>query len=45
VRDWPVPGAGVAKHHGYAAQWYALALLTAGLWLVLTIRQRNKTSR
>jgi surfeit locus 1 family protein len=45
VRDWPVPGAGAAKHHGYAAQWYALALLTAGLWLVLTIRQRNKTSR
>ena len=45
VRDWPVPGAGVAKHHGYAAQWYALALLTAGLWLALTIRQRIKKTR
>ncbi len=42
VRDWPVPGAGVDRHHGYAAQWYALAALTAGLWLALTIRQRTR---
>ncbi len=32
VRAWPVPGNGVAKHHGYAFQWYALAALVAGLW-------------
>ena len=32
VRDWPVPGDGVARHHGYAFQWYALAALVAGLW-------------
>jgi len=32
MRVWPVPGDGVAKHHGYAFQWYALAALVAGLW-------------
>ena len=32
-RDWPVPDAGVAKHHGYAAQWFGLCALVAGLYL------------
>lgn len=33
ARDWTEPGSGVDKHHGYAFQWYALALATALLWL------------
>lgn len=31
VREWPRPDAGVARHRGYAVQWYAFALLAAGL--------------
>ncbi len=30
-RDWPAPGSGVDKHHGYAFQWFALSGLTLGL--------------
>lgn len=45
VRDWPIPGAGTEKHRAYAVQWYALAGLTALLWLGLSLRQlkRNRT--
>lgn len=32
-RDWPVPGSGVDKHHGYAFQWFALSVLTLALLL------------
>jgi surfeit locus 1 family protein len=31
-RDWVQPGSDVAKHRGYAFQWYALAAATAALW-------------
>jgi surfeit locus 1 family protein len=31
--DWPAPSLGVEKHHGYAAQWFALSLLTCGLYV------------
>ncbi len=31
--DWPAPDTGVAKHHGYAAQWFALSALTLGLYV------------
>jgi surfeit locus 1 family protein len=27
-RDWPAPGTGVAKHQGYAFQWFGLSALT-----------------
>lgn len=33
LRDWPAPATGLAKHHGYAAQWFALCALIAGLTL------------
>lgn len=48
VREWPVPGDGVARHHGYAFQWYSLAALVAGLWawfLVKAGRRRRKEGR
>jgi surfeit locus 1 family protein len=44
ARDWAEPGSGVDKHHGYAFQWYALALATALLWLwfgVIAPRRRT----
>lgn len=31
-RDWPRPSADVAKHQGYATQWFLLSLLFAGLY-------------
>jgi surfeit locus 1 family protein len=43
-RDWPAPANDVAKHQGYAFQWFGLATLTAGLWLWFVIikpRRRN----
>jgi len=41
IRDWPSPGAGVDKHRAYAFQWYSMAVLIAGLWVVLTWRRRR----
>ncbi|HJV67793.1 SURF1 family protein [Ideonella sp.] len=43
LRDWPMPAVDVAKHYGYAAQWFALCALTAGLyvWFQL-IRPRRR---
>jgi surfeit locus 1 family protein len=44
-RDWPAPSTGVAKHHGYAFQWFGLSALTVILYvwfqLVQPRRQRN----
>lgn len=36
-RDWPQPDLGVDKHHGYAAQWFALSALSLGLTLWLSV--------
>lgn len=33
ARDWPEADLGVAKHYGYAAQWFALAALIALLYV------------
>lgn len=33
VRDWAISGPTAATHYGYAFQWYAMALVTALLWL------------
>lgn len=32
LRDWPAPAVDVQKHFGYAAQWFALSALCAGLY-------------
>jgi len=45
VRDWPDPGSGVDKHLGYAFQWYALAVLAAGLWVRFVLFGRRKAGR
>ncbi len=33
LREWPQPATGVAKHHGYAFQWFALSTLILGLYV------------
>jgi surfeit locus 1 family protein len=45
-RQWPVVTADVAKHHGYAFQWFALSALITGLyvWFQL-IRPRRAAAR
>lgn len=47
--DWPAPDSGVAKHHGYAAQWFALSALTLGLYVwfqvLLPYRRRRRSAR
>jgi surfeit locus 1 family protein len=39
VRAWERPDAGVNTHRAYALQWYALALLTAIIYVVLGFRR------
>jgi surfeit locus 1 family protein len=45
ARDWVEPGGGVAKHRGYAFQWYALAAATAALWLWFALRTTPADAR
>lgn len=45
VREWPDPGTGVDKHLGYAFQWYALAVLVAGLWIRFVLFGAGKADR
>lgn len=40
ARDWPPLDAGVAKHHGYAFQWFALCGLVAILYLWFQVVRR-----
>lgn len=42
VRDWPVAGAGVDKHHGYAFQWYALAAMAVLFFVITGFRSGRK---
>ena len=44
IRDWPSVDAGVAKHYGYAFQWFALCGLIIVLYVwfqILSPRRRN----
>lgn len=45
-RRWPAPNTGVDKHYAYAAQWFALSALAAGLylwfqWIAPYVRSRS----
>lgn len=42
-RHWPRPAADVAKHHGYAAQWFALCLLIVGLYVWFQLIRPRRT--
>jgi surfeit locus 1 family protein len=44
LRDWPAADTGVAKHHGYAFQWFALSALLVVLYVwfqIITPRRRQ----
>lgn len=43
-RSWPVPGQGEGKHLAYAAQWFALSALFAGLtlWFQIILPRRQR---
>ncbi len=43
LRQWPVIGTGVEKHHGYAAQWFGLSGLIAILYVWFQIVRRFQT--
>ncbi len=45
ARDWTTPGSGVDRHRAYAFQWYAMAAVTAGLWLWFVVLRRRTESR
>ena len=50
LRAWPVIGADVHKHYGYAFQWFGLGALTLGLYVWFQIlaprrRQAQQSSR
>lgn len=38
--DWPEPGSGVEKHHGYAFQWFAMAAALLIIYLVVNLRKK-----
>lgn len=43
--DWPAADSGVAKHHGYAAQWFALALLSLLLYVWFQVLPHRRAGR
>jgi surfeit locus 1 family protein len=46
MRQWPQPAAGIARHHGYAFQWFALSALMTGLYVWFQIiRPRRRPDR
>jgi cytochrome oxidase assembly protein ShyY1 len=42
ARNWPSADAGVEKHESYALLWYSLAVLSAVLFVALSIRRERK---
>ena len=42
LRQWPAPESGLAKHHGYAFQWFSLSALTIGLYVWFQIIQPRR---
>jgi surfeit locus 1 family protein len=45
LREWPQPAVDVHKHYGYAAQWFALSALTAGLYVWFQLIQPRRRRR
>jgi surfeit locus 1 family protein len=43
-RDWPLPSSGIAKHRGYAAQWFGLSLLILALYVWFQLVQPRRLS-
>jgi surfeit locus 1 family protein len=45
VRDWPAPAVDVGMHYGYAAQWFAFAAMSVGLYAWFQIIRPRLASR
>jgi surfeit locus 1 family protein len=45
LRDWPLPATGVAKHYGYAFQWFGLSTLVVMLYVWFQLIQPHRVSR
>jgi surfeit locus 1 family protein len=45
LREWPVVASGVAKHHGYAFQWFGLSGLISLLYVWFQIVQPRRQKR
>ena len=45
LRDWLAPSSGVAKHRGYAAQWFALSALILVLYVWFQLIQPYRLGR
>ncbi len=45
LRDWPSPDTGVAKHYGYAFQWFALAALLVILYVWFQLLSPRRASK
>jgi surfeit locus 1 family protein len=45
LRDWPAPATGVAKHHGYAFQWFGLSTLVVMLYVWFQLIQPRRARR
>jgi surfeit locus 1 family protein len=45
MRDWPAPATGVAKHHGYAFQWFGLSALVVILYVWFQLIQPRRQRR
>lgn len=44
LREWPRPDTGIAKHQGYAFQWFALSLAIAIVYLVMNVKRAEPES-
>ena len=45
LRDWPAPASGVAKHYGYAFQWFGLSALVVILYVWFQLIQPRRAHR
>jgi surfeit locus 1 family protein len=45
IRDWARPADEVAKHHGYAVQWFALSGVTVVLWFYFAVIRPRRLLR
>lgn len=42
VRNWPAPGVDIARHRGYAVQWYGLATMAFLFYVITGFRRASK---
>lgn len=45
LRDWPLPAIGIAKHYGYAFQWFGLSTLVVILYVWFQFIQPRRIGR